>query len=73
MTTHAQIVDEPLTQAREEIEREAMIEALIADDMRAIDKGSDLITQVLLWGFDGYENVNTYDLRDEMKTRGLEL
>ena len=73
MNTLAQIVDEPLTQAREEIERAAMIEALISDDMRAIDKGSDLLRQVLTWGWEGYENMETIELRDEIKTRGLEL
>ena len=73
MNTLAQIVDEPLTQAREEIERAAMIEALISDDMRAIDKGSDLLRQVLTWGWEGDEKMETIELRDEIKTRGLEL
>ena len=73
MNTHAQIVDEPLTQAHEEIERQAIIEALIAHDLAAADKGSDILTQILLYGFEGYENVNTYDLRDELNTRGLTI
>lgn len=73
MQTHEQIIDEPLNQAREEIEREAMIEALIDNDLRAIDKGSDLLRQVLTWGWEGYENMQTIELRDEIKLRGLEL
>ena len=73
MQTLAEIVDAPLIQAREEIERAAMIKALIESDLSDIECGSDLIRQILMWGFDGYEHANTITLRDEMKIRGLEL
>ena len=73
MQTLEEIVDEPLIQAREEIERAAMIEALIESDLRDIERGSDLLRQILMWGFDGYEHTDTITLRDEMKIRGLEL
>ena len=54
-------------------EREAIIEKLIDNDLRAIDKGSDLLRQVLTWGWEGYENMETIELRDEIKLRGLEV
>lgn len=73
MSTPEEIVDAPLIQAREENERAAMIEALIDNDLRAIERGSDLIRQVLTWGWEGYEYMQTIELRDEMKLRGLEL
>lgn len=73
MSTPEEIADAPLIQAREEDERAAMIEALIESDLRDIERGSDLVRQVLTWGFDGYEHTDTITLRDEMKIRGLEL
>lgn len=72
MSTPEEIVDAPLIQAREEDERAAMIQALITDDFERGD-ATAMLEEFLRWGFDGYENVSTYDLRDEMKTRGLEL
>ena len=73
MQTLEKIVDAPLIQARKEIERAAMIKALIESDLRDIERGSDLIRQILMWGFEGYEHDHTETLRDEMKIRGLEL
>ena len=54
-------------------EREAIIEALIDNDMQAIDKGSDLLQQVLTWGWKGYENLTHTELWNELNDRGLEL
>ena len=73
MQTLDEIVDASLIQAREEIERAAMIEALIESDLRDIERGSDLIRQILMWGFDGYEHTATIILHDEMEIRGLKL
>ena len=73
MQTLEEIVDAPLIQTREKIEREAMIEALIQSDLRDIERGSDLLRQILMWGCDGYEHTDTITLRDEMKIRGIEL
>lgn len=73
---------QPLT---DDQEREQLIEALIADDFEQIKrefyevggcKGSPLgsyLECILRNGHGGYENVSTYDLRDEMKIRGLKL
>jgi hypothetical protein len=72
MSTLHEIVDAPLIQAREEAERAAIINALVADDFERGD-ASKLLEHFLRWGFDGYENVNTYDLCEEMKTRGLTI
>ena len=73
MQTLEEIVDAPLIQAREEIERAAMIDALIESDLRDQIRADDLIRYILMWGFDGYEHTDTITLRDEMKIRGLEL
>lgn len=72
MSTLKEIVDAPLIQAREENERAAMIEALIADDFERGD-ATAMLEEFLRWGFDGYEHTDIITLRDEMKIRGLEL
>lgn len=54
-------------------ERESIIEKLVDNDLRAVDKGSDLLTQVLLWGFEGYQNLTNTELWEEMSERGLDL
>jgi hypothetical protein len=54
-------------------EREAIIQKLIDDDRSNIDKSSDLLTQVLLWGFEGYENLTHTELWNELNDRGIKL
>jgi len=54
-------------------ERRAIIERLVDDDTATMQKGSDLLTQVLLWGFEGYENLTHTELWNELNDRGLEL
>ena len=60
--------------AQDDAEREHMISTLIADDKRtiaALINSDSFLDSILRYGHDGYENMTTIDLRDEMRTRGL--
>ena len=57
-------------------ERSRSVETLIADDKTTIAgliNSDSFLDSILRNGHEGYENMTTIDLRDEMKTRGLEL
>lgn len=58
---------------QEEEQREAMIKALIADDIEKLKANTLPLADILRGGFSGYDHVSDVELLDEFKTRGLTL